>query len=68
MMARELENGEVPDTSGNRSGFKSVLAAIAEQLGFLGSAALAVVLFSGFAYFTYTIYKSSNTTRTVWKK
>jgi len=68
MMARELENGEVPDTSGNRSGFKSVLAAIAEQLGFMGSAALAIVLFSGFAYFTYTIYKSSNTTRTVWKK
>lgn len=68
MMARELENGEALDIHGNRSGFKSVLAAIAQQLGFLGSVVLAVVLVCGFAYFTYTIYKSSNTKRIVWKK
>lgn len=68
MMARELENGEALDISGRRSGFKSILASIAGQLGVLGSAVLAAALVCGFAYFTYTIYKSSNTKRTVWKK
>lgn len=68
MMARELEAGEVLDLNGRRSGFKSVLAPIAGQLGVGGSTILAIVLFFGFAYFTYTIYKSSNTKRIVWKK
>ncbi|MNT22715.1 hypothetical protein D3C72_1581090 [compost metagenome] len=68
MMAREMEAGEALDLSGRRSGFKSVLASIAGQLGVVGSAVLAIALIAGFGYFTYTIYKSSNTTRIVWKK
>lgn len=67
MMAKELEAGELLNTSGSRSGFKAVLAAIAGQLGVFGSAVLAVSLVCGFGYFTYIIYKSSNTKRIVWK-
>jgi hypothetical protein len=67
MMARELETGETLDVSGRRTGFQSVLATIAGPLGIVGSTVLAIVLVAGFGYFTYTIYKSSNTVRTVWK-
>lgn len=68
MMARELENGEALDITGRRSGFKSILANIAAQLGVVGSTVLALALVGGFAYFTYTIYKSSKTESIVWKK
>ncbi|MEN5197453.1 hypothetical protein [Sphingobacterium faecium] len=68
MMAREMEAGESLDLSGRRSGFKNILASIAGQLGVVGSSVLAIALVAGFGYLTYTIYKSSNTTRVVWKK
>ncbi|AIM37750.1 hypothetical protein KO02_14515 [Sphingobacterium sp. ML3W] len=68
MMAKEIESGITLDVSGKRSGIKHVLASIAEQLGVLGCLILAIVIVSGFAYFTYTIYKSSNTKRNVWGK
>jgi hypothetical protein len=63
-----MEAGESLDLSGSRSGFKNILASIAGQLGVVGSSVLAIALVAGFGYLTYTIYKSSNTTRVVWKK
>ncbi|UIR54483.1 hypothetical protein LZQ00_09385 [Sphingobacterium sp. SRCM116780] len=68
IMAREIEQGHTIDLNGSKAGFKNILFSIAEKLGFLGSIVLTAVLVLGFAYFTYTIYKSNNTERQIWKK
>lgn len=67
MVAQEIAAGEILDLSGRRSGMKKILATVAEQLGVIGSAAVAVLLVGVSAYFTFKAYKTSITRTTVWK-